>query len=107
RRDARDGEQLPADLPDRGHKFVIARTEVAQHRLLDRHTGRERAGRKQRLILGTRKFFHDRFASINEPAYQGSEKVLTLVMNFMASITPSLIPKPESLTPPNGEHSIR
>ena len=41
------------------------------------------------------------------PDHQGIENVLTLVMNLMASITPSLMPRPESLTPPNGEHSIR
>ena len=39
--------------------------------------------------------------------YQGKEKVFTLVIYLIASITPSLIPSPESLTPPKGEHSIR
>ena len=39
--------------------------------------------------------------------YQGSENVLTLVKLFIASITPSLYPKPESLIPPNGDISIR
>ena len=29
------------------------------------------------------------------------------VMNLIASITPSLIPNPESFTPPNGDDSMR
>ena len=38
---------------------------------------------------------------------QGKENVLTLVKLFMASITPSLYPRPESLMPPNGDISMR
>lgn len=39
--------------------------------------------------------------------YQGILKVFTVVINFIASITPSFIPIPESLIPPKGEDSIR
>ena len=43
----------------------------------------------------------------NRSGYQGSEKVLTVVMTLIASITPSLTPRPESFTPPKGELSMR
>ena len=39
--------------------------------------------------------------------HHGRENVFVVVMNFIASMTPSLMPSPESFTPPNGEHSIR
>ena len=38
---------------------------------------------------------------------QGSDHVFTLVKNFMASMTPSFTPLPESLIPPKGDISIR
>ncbi len=38
---------------------------------------------------------------------QGKDQVFTLVKNFMASITPSLMPLPESLMPPKGDISMR
>ena len=37
----------------------------------------------------------------------GKDHVFTLVKNFMASITPSFTPLPESLIPPKGDISIR
>lgn len=39
--------------------------------------------------------------------YQGRLKVFTVVMHLMASMTPSLMPSPLSLMPPNGLHSMR
>ncbi len=36
-----------------------------------------------------------------------SQTVPIAPVNFIASMTPSLIPNPESFTPPKGEHSIR
>ena len=39
--------------------------------------------------------------------YHGNEKVFTVVMLFIASMTPSLMPRPLSFTPPNGELSMR
>ena len=39
--------------------------------------------------------------------YHGNENVFTVVMLFIASITPSLMPSPESFTPPKGEFSMR
>lgn len=42
-----------------------------------------------------------------KPHGQGSEKVLTLVKNFIASSTPSFTPLPESLMPPKGDISMR
>lgn len=39
--------------------------------------------------------------------HQGSENVFTLLMNFIASMTPSLMPRPLSLIPPKGESSSR
>jgi hypothetical protein len=42
---------------------------------------------------------------VHQGCSQGREYVLMRVMPFIASITPSLSPRPESLTPPNGDHS--
>ena len=39
--------------------------------------------------------------------HHGSENVFTVVMHFMASMTPSLMPRPLSLMPPKGELSMR
>lgn len=39
--------------------------------------------------------------------HQGNENVLTVVIDLMASTTPSLMPSPESLMPPKGELSVR
>jgi hypothetical protein len=39
--------------------------------------------------------------------YQGIEYVFTLVKLFIASTTPSLMPRPESLMPPKGVLSSR
>jgi len=39
--------------------------------------------------------------------YHGRENVFTKLKHLMASITPSLIPRPLSLMPPKGEFSMR
>ena len=39
--------------------------------------------------------------------HQGRETVFTVVMNLIASITPSLMPRPLSFTPPKGDSSSR
>src|SRR6266566_9948692 len=39
--------------------------------------------------------------------YHGSEKVFTKLKHLMASITPSLMPRPLALVPPNGLFSMR
>ena len=48
-----------------------------------------------------------RFNNVCIDSYQGREYVLVLVKLFIASRTPSLYPKPESLIPPKGVSSSR
>ena len=90
-RHAGQAQQTITDILDHLDEFKVTRTEVTQHGLLDRVAGGQRSRGEERFVA----FYH------------GSEKVFTLVMYFMASMTPSLIPRPESFTPPNGEDSMR
>src|SRR5665213_3891882 len=47
--------------------------------------------------------YHIGFHFIKLFIYQAMENVFTKLKHFMASITPSLMPSPESLMPPKGE----